>query len=114
MADGKRLICASTEVVDKGNGVRFALPEFGERATGFVIRFEGRVQAYLNQRAHVPVELDWNHGEFFDRGGRYLICATHGALYLPENGDCVGGPCQGRRLRRLAVVERDGHIYLDL
>jgi nitrite reductase/ring-hydroxylating ferredoxin subunit len=60
----------------------------------------------------VPVELDWQHGEFFDDSKLYLICATHGALYAPESGHCLGGRCNGKGLEPVSVIERDGLIYL--
>lgn len=112
MADGERLICASAELAEGGRGVRFELDRDGARLPAFVVRFEGQPRAYLNQCGHVPVELDWNAGEFFDASGLYLICATHGALYHPATGACVGGRCAGRGLKPLPVAEHDGHVYL--
>jgi nitrite reductase/ring-hydroxylating ferredoxin subunit len=41
-----------------------------------------------------------------------LICSTHGAMYLPDSGRCVGGPCSGRGLVPLAVEEADGKVFL--
>lgn len=110
----ERIICSSAEVVEKSAGVRFALPELGPHVTGFAVRFDGKVYAYVNQCAHVPVELDWNEGDFFDVGKRYLICATHGAHYAPETGYCVMGPCKGMRLQAIKVVERDNRILINL
>ncbi len=37
----------------------------GERATGSVVRFNGKPYAYLNQCAHVPIELDWQTWSVF-------------------------------------------------
>lgn len=113
----ERLICASDALVDGGNGVRFEVPDAhkvgaGGTAPAFVIRFKGRVHGYLNRCGHIPVELDWQHGEFFDYSGLYLICATHGALYAPETGRCMGGRCNRKGLQALAVVEREGSVYL--
>ena len=68
--------------------------------------------AYLNSCAHIPVELDWMEGEFFDKAGLYLICATHGATYEPDTGHCIMGPCKGQHLVALQVEERDGNVYL--
>ncbi len=51
-------------------------------------------------------------GEFFDLSGLYLVCATHGAAYLPESGRCVAGPCSGKALTPLRVMESDGNVYL--
>jgi nitrite reductase/ring-hydroxylating ferredoxin subunit len=112
MACRERLICASAELADRGRGMRFEVLRHGETEPAFAVRFEGQVHAYLNRCAHVPVQLDWAEGEFFDFSGLYLICATHGATYLPESGRCVAGPCKGARLVPVAVVERNGGVYL--
>lgn len=112
MADNQRLICASEALQEKGRGIRFPIPERGERASGFVVRYGGRPYAFVNQCAHVPVELDWQEGDFFDLTGHYVICATHGAHYEPLTGRCVMGPCKGHSLQPLSIEERDGNIYL--
>lgn len=114
MADNARLICAGGEVRERSQGIRFDLPELGDGVSGFVVRFNHKPYAFINRCAHVPVELDWQHGEFFDLSRQYLVCATHGAHYLPETGQCVMGPCRGRALEPLVVVERDDNIYLIL
>jgi nitrite reductase/ring-hydroxylating ferredoxin subunit len=104
-------ICASSEVEEGGRGVRFPLTAGGEDRTGFVIRYDGRVYGYLNRCAHVPIELDWNEGDFFESSGLYLMCSTHGALYTPETGMCAGGPCRGGRLRPIEVFEQGDQIF---
>lgn len=112
MAERERVICMSSALEEAGDGVRFEVERFGETLPAFVIRFDGRVYAYINACAHVPVELDWMEGDFFDGDQRYLVCATHGARYEPTTGYCVAGPCSGARLRPLKVVERDGSVIL--
>ena len=112
MAEDERLICAAAELAEGGEGVRFQVQRWGKVEPAFAVRFRGQVHVYLNQCRHVPVELDWENGRFFDVSGLYLICATHGALYAPESGRFVGGPCKGQRLTALPVIERDGSIYL--
>ncbi len=105
------LICPAEQVLEGGKGVRFKLTAFGDDGTGFVVRYDGKPYAYLNRCAHVPIELDWAEGEFFESSGLYLMCSTHGAIYVPESGFCAGGPCKGGRLRPIAVTERDGQLY---
>ena len=113
MASGKRLICQSSDVLDGGDGVRFTvLDADGAEAPAFVIRHSGMVSGYLNRCAHIQVELDWQHGRFFDDESQLLVCATHGALYLPSSGECVGGPCKGDFLTKIEVREKDGMVYL--
>lgn len=109
-----RLICASGELAEGGDGVRFGLEWEGETAPAFAIRHRGRVYAYLNRCAHIAMELDWKPGKFFDADREYLICSTHGALYAPESGACRGGPCRGAKLVDLNVFEAGGSVYLNV
>jgi nitrite reductase/ring-hydroxylating ferredoxin subunit len=88
-------------------GVRRAARIGADEVVVFFVRYEGRAHGYLNRCAHVPMELDWAEGQFFESSGLYLMCATHGAIYAPDTGKCVGGPCRGGRLRALQVDERD-------
>ncbi len=111
MVAGERLIGRAADLVDGGAGIRFEVEGKGGPEPAFVVRFRGKVHAYVNRCRHVPVELDWQPGEFFDTSGLYLICATHGALYAPDTGYCVGGPCAGKGLVPVTVIERDGQIF---
>jgi len=110
--DGARLVCASADLAERGNGVRFELEWEGETVPAFAVRHQGRVRAYLNRCAHIAMELDWTQGKFFDADGEYLICSTHGALYAPESGACRGGPCRGAKLVSLDVYEAGGNVYM--
>lgn len=107
-----RLICAAADLPDGGDALRFELEQGGLKRPAFVQRWRGRAFAYVNSCAHVPVELDWNPGRMLDDSGDYLICATHGALYEPDTGLCVAGPCAGKRLQALRVCEENGQIFL--
>ena len=113
-ADKRPVICRSGELIERGHGVRFAVRRRGEASPAFAIRFNGIVHAYLNRCAHRSLELDWMEGDFFDAFGEHLLCATHGARYLPASGACVGGPCTGTGLVKLPVFEENGEILLEL
>lgn len=104
----------SHDVVEKSVGLRFDLPQLGEMVTGFVVRYHGKAYAYVNRCAHVPIELDWNQGEFFTANKDYLICATHGAHYEPDTGYCMMGPCKGKSLQALSVTEQNQQITIHL
>ncbi len=108
----ERVICASGDLLDGGKGLRFMVDWHGRPVPAFVIRHQGVAHAFLNQCGHVPVELDWQEGDFFDADGVYLICSTHGALYSPKDGRCVSGRCSGKGLTSLPVKERDNQICL--
>jgi nitrite reductase/ring-hydroxylating ferredoxin subunit len=111
MDDSAIPICTSAALEEGGKGMRFPLTAGGSDGTGFVIRYDNKVYGYLNRCAHVPIELDWNEGEFFDSSGLYVMCSTHGAIYIPETGRCTGGPCRGGRLRPIEVFEKDGQVF---
>ena len=111
MAQGERLICASDALADGGPGVRFEIRRKGQALPAFVVRYGGHAYAYINECRHQESELDWNPGEFFDADKLYLICATHGALYLPQSGLCIAGPCRGASLAPVPVHERDGNVF---
>lgn len=104
-------VCSASEINEGGTGHRFRVLFRGEETSAFVIRVEGQLRAYLNRCSHVPVELDWNYGEFLDDSGRMIVCATHGASYDGETGACLGGPCDGEPLVKLEVSESDGQVF---
>ncbi|GAB2728126.1 hypothetical protein GCM10027019_04480 [Melaminivora jejuensis] len=102
-------LCASSELQDGGRAVAFDVVYAGQVLRAFAIRYEGRVHAYLNRCSHVPMEMDYQEGRFFDDTGRWLLCATHGATYAPDTGACVGGPCRGG-LVKVELTEEGGQV----
>jgi nitrite reductase/ring-hydroxylating ferredoxin subunit len=109
-ADGWSAVCAVDALAERGDGVRFEVARPGGALPAFVLRIEGTPRAYVNQCAHVPIELDWNPGRFLDETGTVIVCATHGAVYDAADGACVGGPCRGRGLQPIACREVDGRV----
>jgi len=109
--ESPRPLCASTDLAERGRAFVFDVIHWRHPARAFVLRFEGRVVAYLNQCVHVPTEMDWQPGEFLDDSKNYILCSIHGAAYAPADGHCVGGPCGRGRLTPLRVEERDGQVY---
>jgi nitrite reductase/ring-hydroxylating ferredoxin subunit len=105
-------ICVSNRLQEGSCGVRFLVEHNNHIGPAFAVRHAERVYAYLNRCAHKLVELDWQEGEFFDAEQRYLVCATHGALYDPASGVCVSGPCRGAALAAVPVREADGAVWL--
>ena len=104
-------LCASSALEEKGRAVLFPVLQWGQPARAFALRFEGRAVAYLNRCAHVPIELDWQPGQFLDADREWIVCSMHGASYDPRSGRCGGGPCGRGRLMAVALEERDGQVY---
>lgn len=103
-------LCSASDLQDSAEAVPFDVVYQGQTCRGFAVRFEGEVQAYLNRCAHIPMEMDYQPNRFFDSSGQWLICATHGAMYHPVTGECVGGPCRGG-LVKIGVAERQGVVH---
>ena len=103
-------LCASGELAEGGLAVSFDVVIEGEHCRAFAIRFEGRAHAYLNRCTHVAMELDWQPNRFFDDTGQWLLCASHGAVYAPDTGEGVAGPCQGGSLK-IELTEADGVVW---
>ena len=79
---------------------------------GFVVRRGDVVFAYQNFCMHVGHPLNWQPDSFLTKDESAIICASHGALYEIETGECFAGPCTGRSLRRVEVDVRDGVVYV--
>jgi nitrite reductase/ring-hydroxylating ferredoxin subunit len=103
-------LCRSDDLRDSGDAVPFDVVYAGQTCRAFAVRFEGRAHAYLNRCSHVAMELDWLPNRVFDETGQWLLCATHGASYRPDTGDCAGGPCRGG-LVKIALSETAGVVY---
>jgi nitrite reductase/ring-hydroxylating ferredoxin subunit len=102
-------LCGSAELVDGGAAVPFDVVYAGQTCRAFAIRYHGVPHAYLNRCTHVAMEMDYQPGRFFDDTGNWLLCATHGAAYMPSTGQCVGGPCRGG-LVKIPLSEADGVV----
>ncbi|SDM47345.1 Ferredoxin subunit of nitrite reductase or a ring-hydroxylating dioxygenase [Oryzisolibacter propanilivorax] len=104
------LLCASDALAEGARAVAFDVVYAGQPCRAFAVRWQGAVHAYLNRCSHVPMEMDYQEGRFFDDSGRWLLCATHGATYAPDTGACVGGPCRGG-LVKVRLSEKDGLVH---
>jgi nitrite reductase/ring-hydroxylating ferredoxin subunit len=103
-------LCNSRDLIEGGKAVSFDVNYAGQTCRAFAVRFQGQPHAYLNRCSHVAMELDWQPDRFFDDTGRWLMCATHGAVYEPSTGECRGGPCRGG-LFKIELLELDGVIH---
>lgn len=106
----KLCLCDSSALTDGGQAVPFDVVYSGQVCRAFAVRYRGLVHAYLNRCTHVPMELDWQPNHVFDITGRWLMCATHGAIYRPDSGACAGGPCRGG-LVKIDLSEENGVVY---
>ena len=102
-------LCNSADLAEGGRAVPFDVVFAGQTCRAFAIRFEGQPHAYLNRCSHVAMEMDFQPDQFFDASGQWLLCATHGAEYAPDTGECKGGPCRGG-LVKIDLSEEGGVV----
>ena len=89
--------------IGPGETKKFVFTCGTEEVEGFVLNYAGTLHAYVNRCRHVPMGLDWVENQFFTEDGRFVQCATHGAYYLPDTGECIAGPPCGRSLVRVPL-----------
>jgi nitrite reductase/ring-hydroxylating ferredoxin subunit len=86
----------------------------GMDSEGLVIRYKGKLHAFQNLCRHQPLPLDYGDGDFLDESGQYLLCRNHAALFEPDSGFCVSGPCAGASLFQYPVEEKDEQIVVSI
>jgi nitrite reductase/ring-hydroxylating ferredoxin subunit len=110
--DRIRRVCRRDELPEGGRAVRFDIRRNGHELPAFALAYDNEVHAYVNICPHRNTSLDWQPGEVFDETGLYLICATHGALFEPDSGLCIAGPCQGAYLQKIPVMVEGENVVL--
>jgi len=106
-------VCRVDEMPARGaRGFRFG--SGAELRAVLVVRQDDTLYAYVNSCPHLGTPLDFLPDRFFARDGDHLLCGTHGALFRPEDGLCIRGPCAGKRLTPAPTAIEDGIIVLTL
>lgn len=97
------------------DGIRFRYHDGPFEEEGILLRVGAvGVVAFKNECRHLPMPLDDREpGQIWDDRRAFLMCAAHGALYRPDDGLCVSGPCEGSHLRTLPVEVVEGRVVLD-
>ena len=103
-------LCNARDLTEGALAVPFDVVYAGQTCRAFAVRYKGQPHAYLNRCTHVAMELDWQPNRIFDDSGQWLLCASHGAAYVPDTGECVGGPCHGG-LIKIQLSEIAGVVY---
>jgi nitrite reductase/ring-hydroxylating ferredoxin subunit len=109
----RKLVGAVGEL-EHGTSKKFTLRRGQRDLEALLVNFDGHHFAYLNRCPHTGITLDWVNNQFFSVDNRYLMCATHGAVFEPPTGECVWGPCVGLSLQRVPIEIEDGQIFARL
>jgi len=78
----------------------------------FALRYDGQFFVYRNSCPHLGVELNWLEDQFLDADNTLIQCATHGALFAIDSGECLAGPCRGKHLQAIPFEIVDSRILV--
>jgi nitrite reductase/ring-hydroxylating ferredoxin subunit len=102
-------LCALAEIADPG-ARGFTFREGEALFAGFVVRQDGEVRGYEDRCPHAGMPLALTPHRYLTREGDLILCVSHGALFRPVDGMCVGGPCAGRALTPWPVRLEGGDL----
>lgn len=105
---GHRL-CTLAEIADPG-AKGFLFREGEALFLGFVVRRGESVSGYIDRCPHAGFPLALTQNRYLTREGDLILCSTHGALFRPEDGLCVAGPCAGKALASWPVRVEAGAV----
>ena len=100
--------------LEHGKSKKFTMRRGGRAFEAMLVNYEGNQFAYVNRCPHTGITLDWVNNQFFSSDNRYLMCATHGAVFEPPSGECIWGPCFGLSLQSMPIEIDDGQIFARL
>ena len=85
------------------------------RDTVIALIWQEQVRVYGNVCPHLGVAMQYRKDRFMSGDGAHIVCFAHGALFDPDNGACVLGPCLGQALTVHEVVtDETGKLWLSL
>ena len=101
---------ARLQDIADGTARNFVLQMKAGRFHGFVVRRGDAVYGYVDRCPHAGLPLAQELDTYLTPDGSLIACSWHGALFAPEDGRCVGGPCGGSSLSPWPTSLRDGWI----
>lgn len=90
-------LCALADLADPG-ARNLVLEIGGRRFHGFIVRRGETVTGFVDRCPHMGLPLAQKLDDYLSPDGSLIACSWHGALFRPEDGHCVGGPCAGAAL----------------
>jgi len=105
------VLCTLAELDESGSR-GFAVGEGDWPLRGFIVRTAHGVAAYVNHCPHAGHPLNFRPHKFLTPDGALILCASHGAVFTRDTGQCVLGPCVGQSLKRIPVELVGGCVML--
>lgn len=79
-----------------------------------VTRHQGEPKAWFNVCPHQGRPLNIAPNRFLTDENNQLVCCVHGAVFEPNQGRCVSGPCLNAHLKAINIREDNGQVSVQL
>ncbi len=80
----------------------------------FVVKQGDHISLFKNSCPHRGIRLEWQPDTFLDVEKQFIQCATHGALFTIDSGECIAGPCPGEQLEAIPFHIVEGSIQIEI
>ena len=104
-------LCRTEELPDPG-AQAFEISHNDSLLEIFVLHWRDGWYVYKNQCPHTGVNLNWLPHQFFDTESEFVQCSVHGALFKPDSGLCIHGPCVGEALQQFRCRIENGMVLI--
>ena len=111
MSKKSQFLCTFSEL-EEPSSRGFSVKIKRKQTSIFIVRKNDQVFAYENSCPHAQAPLEWNPDEFLDNRKEIILCAMHGAEFSIEEGECLGGPCNGVGLTPIELLIKENDIYV--
>lgn len=105
-------LCPSDQLTE-GRYREFRVEPNGDPVWLIATRVGGSPRAWLNVCPHQGRPLNFAPDRFLTDPEQRLVCAHHGAVFEPDAGVCVSGPCQRASLTAVPVRETQGRVSVE-
>jgi len=105
-------LCRSDEL-SEGRYREFTTEVDGETVFLVATRHRGEPRAWYNVCPHQGRALNFAPDRFLTDDDGHLVCCAHGAVFEPDRGRCISGPCRNAELKAVVLSESDGEIRVS-
>ena len=104
-------LCPIDDISDPGaRGFEFGAGS--ERLEYVAVRKGDLIRVYVNACPHQGTPLETFPDRFLTADSQRLLCTTHGAEFRLNDGLCLKGPCEGKRLKSANYRIQDGELFI--
>lgn len=99
-------LCHSSDIPE-GESRGFDIEGNGQDSL-FIVRVKGKLYGWQNACPHIDgAPMAWRKDAYLNGKKTHIACHAHGALFELETGVCIQGPCLGKRLQAVEIIEHE-------